>query len=147
MSDPNSRKLLSSRPQTTSGVNFETALFNQNHEQINDVFAVGQDVFVQLDTSTNIAPVLAVDAANCTPAAILDFPHDGLTRHARRSGWIAIHGLIACYCFWLIAIVCDDYFVPVIDSLCESAYKRSICPIQSCGGDGMLVQCQSVLIL
>lgn len=97
----------------------KNTLFNQNHEQINDVFAVGQDAFLQLDGGVP-GPVL-VSETNCTPAAILDFPPDGFTRDERRSGWIALHLLIACYCFWLIAIVCDDYFVPVIDNLCESA--------------------------
>lgn len=97
----------------------QNTLFNQNHERINDDFGMDQPAFLlQLDGYT--LPVV-VSETNCTPAAILEFPSDGLTRQERRSGWIVIHALIACYCFWLIAIVCDDYFVPVIDSLCESA--------------------------
>ncbi|XP_055536308.1 sodium/potassium/calcium exchanger 3-like [Wyeomyia smithii] len=52
---------------------------------------------------------------NCTPAAIFEFPSDGFTREDRRHGWILVHLLIACYCFWLLAIVCDDYFVPAIE--------------------------------
>lgn len=96
------------------------SLFNQNQEQTNDAFTVDQNAFLQLDGLSPIS-VLVTTETNCTPAAIMEFPPDGLTRQQRRSGWIAIHALIACYCFWLIAIVCDDYFVPVIDSLCESA--------------------------
>ncbi|XP_058461269.1 sodium/potassium/calcium exchanger 3-like [Malaya genurostris] len=56
---------------------------------------------------------------NCTPAAIFEFPSDGFTREDRRHGWIVIHLLIACYCFWLLATVCDDYFVPAIESMCK----------------------------
>ncbi|KAG4080332.1 hypothetical protein HA402_010824 [Bradysia odoriphaga] len=57
---------------------------------------------------------------NCTRAAILEFPSDGLNRYQRTHGWIAVHILIACYCFWLLAIVCDDYFVPAIGIMCFS---------------------------
>lgn len=106
----------------TTGLGYENTLFNQNNQeqQLNDVFALGQNAFLQLD-DTDSLPASLVSEANCTPAAILEFPSDGLNRQQRRNGWIALHVLIACYAFWLIAIVCDDYFVPVIDSLCESA--------------------------
>lgn len=57
---------------------------------------------------------------NCTPAAIFEFPSDGFTREDRKHGWITVHLLIACYCFWLLAIVCDDYFVPAIELMCKS---------------------------
>ncbi|XP_037036728.1 sodium/potassium/calcium exchanger 3-like isoform X2 [Bradysia coprophila] len=60
----------------------------------------------------------AQKSRNCTRAAILEFPSDGLNRNQRTHGWIAVHILIACYCFWLLAIVCDDYFVPAIGIMC-----------------------------
>lgn len=109
----------------------KNTLFNQNQEQhIPDEFVGDQNkVFLQL--VDGLLPVLVTET-NCTPPSILEFPSDGLTRQERQSGWIAIHALIACYCFWLIAIVCDDYFVPVIDSLCESACVLLILsPVQS----------------
>ncbi|XP_049538683.1 sodium/potassium/calcium exchanger 3-like isoform X1 [Anopheles darlingi] len=56
---------------------------------------------------------------NCTPAAIFEFPSDGFTREDRRHGWILVHVVVACYCFWLLAIVCDDYFVPAIELMCK----------------------------
>lgn len=56
---------------------------------------------------------------NCTPPAINEFPPDGLTREQRRSGLIAIHFLVAIYLFLLLAIVCDDFFVPSIKKICE----------------------------
>lgn len=109
-------------------------LFNHNHEQTNnDGFITTTDpsgaTFLHrhplLDGYDAMSVLQSVDT-NCTPAAILDFPPDGLTRDERRSGWIVVHVLIACYAFWLIAIVCDDYFVPVIDSLCESAWSSRL---------------------
>ncbi|XP_015602798.1 sodium/potassium/calcium exchanger 3 [Cephus cinctus] len=56
---------------------------------------------------------------NCTPPAVTEFPSDGFTRAQRQSGYIAIHFLIAMYLFLLLAIVCDDYFVPSIKKICE----------------------------
>lgn len=68
---------------------------------------------------TTTTESLELPHRNCTPAAIFEFPSDGFTREDRRHGWIAVHVLIACYCFWLLAIVCDDYFVPAIELMCK----------------------------
>ncbi|KAI4483173.1 hypothetical protein M0804_008228 [Polistes exclamans] len=56
---------------------------------------------------------------NCTAPAIDEFPSDGFTRVQRQSGFIAIHFAIAIYLFLLLAIVCDDFFVPSIKKICE----------------------------
>ncbi|KAL0902413.1 hypothetical protein ABMA27_000291 [Loxostege sticticalis] len=56
---------------------------------------------------------------NCTPAAILEFPPDGLTHEQRRHGYIVIHCILAIYCFMLLGTVCEQYFVPAIDIICE----------------------------
>lgn len=61
---------------------------------------------------------------NCTKAAILEFPSDGLTKCQRQHGWILVHLVLACYCFWLLAVVCDDYFVPAIDIICSCKYMN-----------------------
>lgn len=60
------------------------------------------------------------EGQNCTPAAILDFPPDGFTRQQRQQGWVLVHAGIATYLFILLAIVCDDYFVPAIKKFCDS---------------------------
>lgn len=62
------------------------------------------------------------DSYNCTPPAIKEFPSDGFTRQQRQAGFIIIHFVIAIYLFLLLAIVCDDYFVPSIKKICESEY-------------------------
>ncbi|XP_043265765.1 sodium/potassium/calcium exchanger 3-like [Colletes gigas] len=62
---------------------------------------------------------LAPEKMNCTSPAIKEFPSDGLTREQRQSGLIVIHFLIAIYMFLLLAIVCDDFFVPSIKKICD----------------------------
>lgn len=64
------------------------------------------------------------ESYNCTPPAINEFPPDGLTRQQRQAGFIIIHFVIAIYLFLLLAIVCDDFFVPSIKKICDSEYRR-----------------------
>lgn len=64
----------------------------------------------------------AMEGVNCTPPAVNEFPSDGLTREQRQQGWAVIHAIIACYCFTLLAIVCDDYFVPAVKKLCDGLH-------------------------
>ncbi|XP_041987136.1 sodium/potassium/calcium exchanger 4-like [Aricia agestis] len=56
---------------------------------------------------------------NCTKPAILEFPPDGFTRYQRRHGFIAVHCVLAVYCFLLLGTVCEQYFVPTIKIICE----------------------------
>ncbi|XP_076245504.1 sodium/potassium/calcium exchanger 4 [Calliopsis andreniformis] len=57
---------------------------------------------------------------NCIPAAIEEFPSDGLTREQRQSGFIVVHFVVAIYMFLLLAIVCDDFFVPSLKRICDN---------------------------
>lgn len=61
---------------------------------------------------------------NCTSPGVDEFPSDGFTRKQRQHGWVFLHCIMACYCFWLLAIVCDDYFVPSIGLLCIKLEMR-----------------------
>lgn len=63
------------------------------------------------------------ETKNCTKAAILELPSDGLTRDERKHGWIILHILFALYCFWFLASICDDYFVPAIQSICSGNFS------------------------
>ncbi|CAG0893582.1 unnamed protein product [Darwinula stevensoni] len=56
---------------------------------------------------------------NCTDPAIEEFPDDFLSFSQKRKGGIVIHFLIAIYLFLGIAIVCDEYFVPSLDVICN----------------------------
>uniref|UniRef100_A0ABK9NGX8 Sodium/calcium exchanger membrane region domain-containing protein n=1 Tax=Glossina morsitans morsitans TaxID=37546 RepID=A0ABK9NGX8_GLOMM len=60
-----------------------------------------------------------VKANQCTMAAILQFPEDGLTRPQRLHGWIIVHIVLTVYGFWILAIVCDDYLIPCIQKICK----------------------------
>ncbi|KAL8580450.1 hypothetical protein ACOMHN_001219 [Nucella lapillus] len=56
---------------------------------------------------------------NCTPRAVEQFPGDFLTEGQRRAGLIVIHILITLYMFMGLALVCDRYFIPSLEILCE----------------------------
>ncbi len=56
---------------------------------------------------------------NCTPASIDEFPADIFTQSDRRHGWVILHGLVSLYIFYSLALVCDEYFVPCIESICS----------------------------
>ena len=71
-----------------------------------------------LQFEPNTTTVAEGNETICTPPAIKEFPPDGLTREQRESGLIIIHFIIAIYMFLLLAIVCDDFFVPSIKKIC-----------------------------
>lgn len=91
------------------------------------VAAVGQESLHQ-DLQTqhtgrqllwHLENVTTVDAQNCTHQALSDFPADLFTAEQRRAGAIVIHAVICCYLFVMLAVICDDYFVPCIQQMCE----------------------------
>uniref|UniRef100_A0A8D3B5I9 Sodium/calcium exchanger membrane region domain-containing protein n=1 Tax=Scophthalmus maximus TaxID=52904 RepID=A0A8D3B5I9_SCOMX len=52
-------------------------------------------------------------------AAIHEFPRDYFTNQERAEGAVGLHVLCAVYMFYALALVCDDYFVPSLEKLCE----------------------------
>ncbi|KAL7889907.1 hypothetical protein AOLI_G00021650 [Acnodon oligacanthus] len=56
---------------------------------------------------------------NCTPPGIHEFPNDIFTNQERMEGAVALHVLGAMYMFYALAVVCDDYFVPSLEKICE----------------------------
>uniref|UniRef100_T1IT24 Sodium/calcium exchanger membrane region domain-containing protein n=1 Tax=Strigamia maritima TaxID=126957 RepID=T1IT24_STRMM len=60
-----------------------------------------------------------MNITNCSPPAVDDFPSDGLDRSERLQGWIAVHIFVAVYTIGALAIVCDDYFAPVMHLFSE----------------------------
>ncbi|XP_029453689.1 sodium/potassium/calcium exchanger 4 isoform X2 [Rhinatrema bivittatum] len=59
---------------------------------------------------------------NCTEPAINEFPGDLFTVEERKQGAIACHILCALYMFYALAIVCDDFFVPALEKICEKLH-------------------------
>uniref|UniRef100_A0A7N6ARP5 Sodium/calcium exchanger membrane region domain-containing protein n=1 Tax=Anabas testudineus TaxID=64144 RepID=A0A7N6ARP5_ANATE len=52
-------------------------------------------------------------------AAIHEFPRDYFTNQERTEGAVGLHVLCAVYMFCALALVCDDYFVPSLEKICE----------------------------
>lgn len=56
---------------------------------------------------------------SCQEDSSLDeFPDDLFTEEQRRNGAIILHLMGAIYCFTLLAVVCNDYFLPAIECIC-----------------------------
>ncbi|XP_053107000.1 sodium/potassium/calcium exchanger 3 isoform X2 [Hemicordylus capensis] len=56
---------------------------------------------------------------NCTEPALHEFPSDIFTNEHRRHGAVLLHAFCAVYMFYALAIVCDDFFVPSLEKICE----------------------------
>ncbi|XP_072895599.1 sodium/potassium/calcium exchanger 4-like [Hemitrygon akajei] len=56
---------------------------------------------------------------NCTEPAIHEFPSDLFTNKERQHGGVLLHIAGAVYMFYALAIVCDDFFVPALEKICE----------------------------
>src|SRR5438874_1996040 len=61
---------------------------------------------------------------NCTPRSINDFPPDLFTTTERSHGAICIHILVSIYIFYAIMLVCDDYFIPSIQCVCDGEHEN-----------------------
>lgn len=59
---------------------------------------------------------------NCTPPAIDDFPRDFFTEEERRKGAVVLHVLVSLYLFVALAVVCDKYFVPAVEKICQGNF-------------------------
>ncbi|XP_011939123.1 PREDICTED: sodium/potassium/calcium exchanger 4 isoform X5 [Cercocebus atys] len=67
-----------------------------------------------------MAPVNGTQTAkNCTDPAIHEFPADLFSNKERQHGAVLLHILGALYMFYALAIVCDDFFVPSLEKICE----------------------------
>ncbi|XP_066271889.1 sodium/potassium/calcium exchanger 2-like [Branchiostoma lanceolatum] len=61
---------------------------------------------------------------NCTLASIMQFPPDPMPAAVRRNGGVLLHVLVVVYMFSAIAIVCDDYFVPSLETTSTNFHKH-----------------------
>ncbi|XP_059953917.1 sodium/potassium/calcium exchanger 4 isoform X2 [Mesoplodon densirostris] len=70
-----------------------------------------------------MAPVNGTQTAkNCTDPAIHEFPADLFSNNERQHGAVLLHILGALYMFYALAIVCDDFFVPSLEKICEKLH-------------------------
>ncbi|XP_031747325.1 sodium/potassium/calcium exchanger 4 isoform X2 [Xenopus tropicalis] len=61
-------------------------------------------------------------AKNCTEPAINEFPDDLFSIKERQRGAVLFHIFCALYMFYALAIVCDDFFVPSLEKICEKLH-------------------------
>lgn len=55
------------------------------------------------------------------PQAILYFTqHEQL----KKNGRLVMHVVLSCYCFWMLAIICDEYFIASIHIFCQSITSK-----------------------
>lgn len=56
----------------------------------------------------------------CVPPSIDEFPSDPFTQEQRLGGWLAVHFSVLAYLCCMLAIVCDEYFVPCLEMIAEA---------------------------
>uniref|UniRef100_A0A674AEB3 Sodium/potassium/calcium exchanger 3-like n=1 Tax=Salmo trutta TaxID=8032 RepID=A0A674AEB3_SALTR len=69
----------------------------------------------QVSAALNVFPVILCVFS----PALHEFPTDLFTNKERTEGAVALHVLFAMYMFCALALVCDDYFVPSLEKICE----------------------------
>lgn len=81
----------------------------------------GQEVRVRREAGGSLGAddLTANETDDCTPRAVDNFPANFLTLQDTQDGGVFLHVLIALYLFAALAIVCDDYFVPSLERICE----------------------------
>uniref|UniRef100_A0A672H6P8 Sodium/calcium exchanger membrane region domain-containing protein n=1 Tax=Salarias fasciatus TaxID=181472 RepID=A0A672H6P8_SALFA len=62
--------------------------------------------------------ILIINSEMCV-SALHEFPTDVFTHKERTEGAVALHVLCTIYMFCALAVVCDDYFVPSLEKICE----------------------------
>ncbi|KAM6939991.1 sodium/potassium/calcium exchanger 3 [Xenentodon cancila] len=80
---------------------------------------LGRKLLQEMDNSSLEEVELEEEPKNCTPPALQEFPSDLFTNEERTEGAVALHALCTIYMFCALALVCDDYFVPSLEKICE----------------------------
>ena len=99
-----------------------TATYSWNHNVQYVKVSIFWWLFVNVLDHGHVSRHLLQSDENCTPAAIEQFPKTPLSQEQRQEGAIVIHILITVYMFMGLALVCDDYFVPACEKMCDSEY-------------------------
>ncbi|KAK6185112.1 hypothetical protein SNE40_007418 [Patella caerulea] len=83
-------------------------------EDLVELSVKGQNIW-----STHVVSRHLLELANCTPRAVEQFPKGLFTQEQRKNGALVIHVLVVIYMFLALAVICDYYFVPSLEVLCE----------------------------
>lgn len=65
----------------------------------------------------------------CMESSSEDFPEDLFSMETKRYGAVVLHLIFAIYCFALLAVVCNDYFLPSVELICEKLNLSQVCII------------------
>uniref|UniRef100_A0A480YZG4 Sodium/potassium/calcium exchanger 3 n=1 Tax=Sus scrofa TaxID=9823 RepID=A0A480YZG4_PIG len=98
----------------------------QEHDDLDFMDLIGQDrqwtvgrKLMQVNDTLTSEDTGLRSSKNCTEPALHEFPSDIFTNEDRRQGAVVLHVLCAMYMFYALAIVCDDFFVPSLEKICE----------------------------
>ncbi|XP_072799810.1 sodium/potassium/calcium exchanger 3 isoform X1 [Vicugna pacos] len=98
----------------------------QEHDDLDFMDLIGQDrqwtvgrKLLQVNDTLTSEDAGLRSSKNCTEPALHEFPNDIFTNEDRRQGAVVLHVLCAMYMFYALAIVCDDFFVPSLEKICE----------------------------
>ncbi|XP_062603275.1 sodium/potassium/calcium exchanger 3-like [Saccostrea cucullata] len=84
------------------------------------------DAFSEADSwESKVATRKLSSLTNCTPRAIKQFPAGLFSQKQRAGGAVIIHILVAVYMFAAFAYICDDYFVPSLEIMCDVFHIQS----------------------
>jgi len=74
------------------------------------------DIDVQIwTTSSNSRRLLQDESSN----ELQNYPEDAFTKDQRSSGGFILHLMGSCYMFCLLALVCDEFFVPSLEAIAD----------------------------
>uniref|UniRef100_A0A1A8F320 Solute carrier family 24 (Sodium/potassium/calcium exchanger), member 3 n=1 Tax=Nothobranchius korthausae TaxID=1143690 RepID=A0A1A8F320_9TELE len=79
----------------------------------------GRRLLQEMDNSSLEAAEMDEEPKNCTAPALHEFPTDLFSHQERTEGAVVLHVLCTIYMFCALALVCDDYFVPSLEKICE----------------------------
>lgn len=98
----------------------------QEHHDLDFMDLIGEDrqwtlgrKLMQVNDTLTSEDAGLRSSKNCTEPALHEFPSDIFTNEDRRQGAVVLHVLCAMYMFYALAIVCDDFFVPSLEKICE----------------------------
>ncbi|KAM7125089.1 sodium/potassium/calcium exchanger 3 isoform 1-T1 [Molossus nigricans] len=98
----------------------------QEHNELDFMDLIGEDrqwtvgrKLMQVNDTLTSEDTGLRSSKNCTEPALHEFPNDIFTNEDRRQGAVVLHVLCAMYMFYALAIVCDDFFVPSLEKICE----------------------------
>ncbi|KAK7089046.1 hypothetical protein V1264_024633 [Littorina saxatilis] len=93
--------------------------FLVKNERLVENHRLRRDVIVYGDDSGGLLTADDDDNETCIARSVDNFPGNFMTLKDTQDGGVFVHILFALYLFAALAIVCDDYFVPSLESICE----------------------------